>query len=218
MCGDRDSEIAVLVEDHEMEEEIAIADGVYNVGKFGHSFRMKLFEEHFGVKPGTELYQKYIDPVSKDAWFSMQEQAMANHQIYDSVFGCLPSDSVTNFAQIDSHIQSAQGLDTSGRGAEEAVASAMGSGNTDVTSNNGDERRMSSMSDRAMSPQSSRRGTSGRKSAFSGAMNVNMKESSHIAQKKHELGHVQGHIVYFPLKFLVDEQLEPKLFPAELFQ
>lgn len=113
MCGDRDSEIAVLVEDHEMEEEITIADGAYSVGKFGHSFRMKLFEEHFGIEPGTPLYHKYQDPVSKDAWFSMQEQAMNNHQIYDSVFGCLPSDSVTSFAQIDSHIQSAQGLDTS---------------------------------------------------------------------------------------------------------
>ncbi|KAG6973427.1 hypothetical protein JG688_00003524 [Phytophthora aleatoria] len=220
MCGDRDSEIAVLVEDHEMEEEIAIADGTYNVGKFAHSFRMKLFEEHFGLEPGTPKYQKYQDPVSKDTWFSMQEQAMTNHQIYDSVFGCLPSDSVTSFAQIDSHIQSAQGLDTSGRGAEEAVAAAMATDATDITSNNGEERRMSSMSDRVMSPQNSSRGTStrGRKSAFSGAMNVNMKESSHIAQQKHELSNVQGHIVYFPLKFLVDEQLEPKLFPAELFQ
>ncbi|KAK1948003.1 Phospholipase D zeta 2 [Phytophthora citrophthora] len=220
MCGDRDSEIAVLVEDHEMEEEITLADGAYNVGKFAHSFRMKLFEEHFGVKPGTPMYNKYQDPVSKDAWFSMQEQAMNNHQIYDSVFGCLPSDSVTSFAQIDSHIQSAQGLDTSGRGADEAVAAAMGSGITDATSNNGEEARMSSMSDRVLSPTNSARGTStrGRKSAFSGAMNVNMKESSHIAQKKHELGNIQGHIVYFPLKFLVDEQLEPKLFPADLFQ
>ncbi|KAG1700187.1 hypothetical protein DVH05_011995 [Phytophthora capsici] len=219
MCGDRDSEIAVLVEDHEMEEDVGIADGVFKVGKFAHSFRMKLFEEHFGVKQGTPLYQKYQDPVSKDAWFSMQEQAMNNHQIYDSVFGCLPSDSVTSFAQIDSHIQSAQGLDTSGRGADEAVAAAMGSGITDATSNN-EEARMSSVSDRALSPANSARGTStrGRKSAFSGAMNVNMKESSHIAQKKHELGNVQGHIVYFPLKFLVDEQLEPKLFPSDLFQ
>ncbi|KAE9357171.1 hypothetical protein PF008_g3299 [Phytophthora fragariae] len=214
MCGDRDSEIAVLVEDHEMEEEIAIADGAYNVGKFGHSFRMKLFEEHFGIEPGTPLYNKYQDPVSKDAWFSMQEQAMSNHQIYDSVFGCLPSDSVTSFAQIDSHIQSAQGLDTSDRGADEAVAAAMGSGITDATSNDG-HGRSSSLSDRAMTPQGS---TRGRKSVFSGAMNVNMKERAHIAQKKHELSNVQGHIVYFPLKFLVDEQLEPKLFPAELFQ
>ncbi|ETI43713.1 hypothetical protein F442_11304 [Phytophthora nicotianae P10297] len=220
MCGDRDSEIAVLVEDHEMEEEIAIADGTYNVGKFAHSFRMKLFEEHFGVQPGTPKYQKYQDPVSKDAWFSMQEQAMTNHQIYDSVFGCLPSDSVTTFAQIDSHIQSAQGLDTSGRGADEAVAAALATDATDATSNDGEGRRMSSMSDRVMSPQNSSRGTStrGRKSVFSGAMNVNMKESSHIAQQKHELSNVQGHIVYFPLKFLVDEQLEPKLFPADLFQ
>ncbi|KAI9907216.1 hypothetical protein PsorP6_003910 [Peronosclerospora sorghi] len=222
MCGDRDSEIAVLVEDHEMEEEITIADGSYNVGKFAHSFRMKLFEEHFGVKSGTALYHKYQDPVSKDAWFSMQEQAMTNHQIYESVFGCLPSDSVSTFAQIDAHIKSAQRLDTSGRGADEAVATALESGTrvTDTSSNHSERGRALSSSGTASSPQNSARGesTRGRKSVFSGAMNVNMKESSHIAQKKHELSHVQGHIVYFPLKFLADEQLEPKLFPAELFQ
>ncbi|RLN51367.1 hypothetical protein BBJ29_000682 [Phytophthora kernoviae] len=215
MCGDRDSEIAVLVEDHEMEEEIAIADGTYHVGKFAHSFRMKLFEEHFGITPNDSLYGKYRDPVSKDAWYSMQEQAMKNHQIYDSVFGCLPSDSVTTFSQIDEHIQSAQLLDTSGRGADEAVAAAMGSGITETTSNNGDLSRRSSLGDGPASPQGS---TRGRKSAFSGAMNVNMRESRHISEQKHELGSVRGHIVYFPLKFLVDEQLEPKLFPAELFQ
>ncbi|RLN10907.1 hypothetical protein BBJ28_00015764 [Nothophytophthora sp. Chile5] len=221
MCGDRDSEIAVMVEDHEMEEEITIGDGAYNVGKFAHSFRMKLFEEHFGIKPGTPQYHKYMDPVSTDAWFSMQEQAMANHQIYDSVFGCLPSDSVTSFSQIDAHLQTANDLDTSGRGADAAVAAAMASGVTETTSNNGDQGRGSSLSvgdnasNTASSPQGSARG---RKSVFGGAMNVNMKERSHIAQKKHELGNVQGHVVYFPLKFLVDEQLEPKLFPAELFQ
>ncbi|CAH0491128.1 unnamed protein product [Peronospora farinosa] len=222
MCGDRDSEIAVLVEDHEMEESIAIADGAYRVGKFGHSFRMKLFEEHFGVEPGTPLYQKYQDPVGKDAWFSMQEQAMNNHQIYDSVFGCLPSDNVTTFAQIDAHIQSAQELDTSGRGAEETVAEVLrsGVGILDSISNNEDNDRTSSVSGTAMSPQNSAKGNSsrGHKSVFSGAMNVNMNERSHIAQKKHELSNVQGHIVYFPLKFLMDEQLEPALFPAELFQ
>ncbi|CAI5741264.1 unnamed protein product [Hyaloperonospora brassicae] len=220
MCGDRDSEIAVLVEDHELEKGVALAGGAYNVGKFGHSFRMKLFEEHFGIEPGTPLYDKYRDPVEKDAWFSMQEQAMNNHQIYDSVFGCLPSDSVTTFAQIDSHIQSAQGLDTSGRGADEAVAAALES-SAGAFSNNGESSRASSsMSALAMSPHDSARArrTKGSKSAFSGAMNVNMKESAHIAEKKHELSNVQGHIVYFPLEFLVDEQLEPKLFPAELFQ
>ncbi|TDH65126.1 uncharacterized protein CCR75_000449 [Bremia lactucae] len=218
MCGDRDSEIAVLIEDDEIEEGITIADGVYNVGKFAHSFRMKLFEEHFGVQPGTPLYQKYVDPVNKEAWFSMQEQAMANYQIYDSVFGCLPSDSVTSFAQIDSHIQSAQDLDTSGRGADEAVAAATGANSTDTSSNKED--RTSSISDKVMSPGSSSRVSSskGPKSVFSGAMNVNMKERSQIAQRKHELCNVRGHVVYFPLKFLVDEQLEPKLFPAELFQ
>uniref|UniRef100_M4BXL5 Phospholipase n=1 Tax=Hyaloperonospora arabidopsidis (strain Emoy2) TaxID=559515 RepID=M4BXL5_HYAAE len=219
MCGDRDSEIAVVVEDHELEKGVALASGAFNVGKFGHSFRMKLFEEHFGVEPGTPLYNKYQDPVEKDAWFSMQEQAMNNHQIYDSVFGCLPSDSVTTFAQIDSHIQSAQGLDTSGRGADEAVAAALES-SAGALSNNSDRSRASSLSGVAMSPHDSVRArrTQGSKAAFSGAMNVNMKESSHIAEKKHELSNVQGHIVYFPLEFLVDEQLEPKLFPAELFQ
>ena len=67
------------------------------MGKFGHSFRMRLFEEHFGVAPGSDLYLKYSDPVGIDTWFLMQEHAMDNSVIYESVFGCFPADSVTSF-------------------------------------------------------------------------------------------------------------------------
>ncbi|GLD94968.1 hypothetical protein PINS_up003593 [Pythium insidiosum] len=105
MNGDRDSEIAVLVDDTELDEKTKIAGGTYPVGKFAHSFRMKLFEEHFGVQPGSALYKKYADPVSSETWFTMQDHAMRNCQIYESVFGCLPSDNVTTFKQITVHLE-----------------------------------------------------------------------------------------------------------------
>lgn len=37
----------------ELDDSIKIANGTHTVGKFAHSFRMKLFEEHFGITPGT---------------------------------------------------------------------------------------------------------------------------------------------------------------------
>jgi phosphatidylserine/phosphatidylglycerophosphate/cardiolipin synthase-like enzyme len=96
MNGDRDSEIAVVIEDVEHLEEVKLADGALCVGRFAHSFRMKLFEEHFG----QEMYLQYLDPVNIDTWFTMQDQAMKNYQIYENVFGCLPSDNILTFKQL----------------------------------------------------------------------------------------------------------------------
>jgi phospholipase D1/2 len=219
MCGDRDSEIAVVVEDHEMHESVKIANRTFAVGKFGHSFRMKLFEEHFGVTPGTPLYKKYEDPVNRDSWFTMQEQAMRNHQIYDSVFGCLPSDNVSSFKQIDPHMAALNSDGVHGAAANQAHRNSSPSSPSTRPSATPTEPVAAHDDEAALeSSLSSPVLDEGRKSVFSGAMTVNLRESSHISVKKEELHQVQGHIVYFPLKFLADEQLEPKLFPAELFQ
>jgi hypothetical protein len=57
-----------------------------------------------------------------------------------------------------------------------------------------------------------------RSGLIGGAMTVNRREEAQILVRKDELKEIHGHIVYFPLKFLLDEILEPKLYPAELFQ
>lgn len=292
MNGDRDSEIAVLVDDTEMDETMRIADNTMSVGKFAHSFRMKLFEEHFGIRRGTPLYEKYSDPVSHDSWYSMQDHALRNCQIYESVFGCLPSDNVLSFKQINMLIEPMYKRESFAASAKNAFhnrpklrsrgesSDATRISRISMTINNpsptpstgpnsplgllspkkiGDNKVVSSpLADDPVanseihpelspsSPSSSKHKKSGsaqgnlsphsassptngnataelspsgekREDSFMG-MNVNMRDSSQILGRKDELKAIQGHIVYFPLKFLVEEQLEPKLLPAELFQ
>lgn len=269
MTGDRDSEIAVLIDDTEMDENVRIANGVASVGKFAHSFRMKLFEEHFGVTPGSELYEKYRDPVTYNSWFAMQDHAMRNCQIYDSVFGCLPSDNIVSFKQINlqlhpdakregpavqarSAIQplspntqhprgekqpngklsphDSAGERTFGSPAdsktgsdsvvhEHQVEPDVTDGQTKKTDARRENRAGSSSAEGETDREDDGLAALTRDDSFlSGAMTANMRKSNQISVRKHELRGVQGQIVYFPLKFLADEALEPKLFPAELFQ
>lgn len=278
MTGDRDSEIAVLIDDTETDETVRIANGTASVGKFAHSFRMKLFEEHFGVEPGTELYEKYQDPVSYHSWFAMQDHAMRNCQIYDNVFGCLPSDNIVSFKQINMQINPDAKRESLSAQAKSAIQQhspkmrARGEKTTNGNAgnmlpngkqspaNNAGERMFgspahttntdSAVQDNQVDPDvSSKHGSGQAKAAagsedrvgsaaaggendpedglasltrddsfLSGAMTANMRGSNQISVHKHELREIQGQIVYFPLKFLADEALEPKLFPAELFQ
>lgn len=292
MNGDRDSEIAVLIDDTEMDETVRIADNTMSVGKFAHSFRMKLFEEHFGVSPGTPMYEKYSDPVNRDSWYSMQDQAMRNCQIYESVFGCLPSDNVLSFKQINMQMEPAPKRESfavtaknafnnrpkiRGRGessdATRISRISMTINNQSPTPSTGPGSPLSLLSPKKVSdnkivsspladdpvtnseiqpelspssPSSSKHKKNGsapgnqsphsasssaanaiaelspsgdkREDSFMSGMNVNMRDSTQILGRKDELKAIQGHIVYFPLKFLVDEPLEPKLLPSDLFQ
>lgn len=268
MTGDRDSEIAVLIDDTEMDDDVRIASGTASVGKFAHSFRMKLFEEHFGVTPGTPLYEKYQDPVAYSSWFAMQDHAMRNCQIYDNVFGCLPSDNVVSFKQINLQLNPearreslakkppqhspksrVRGGSASPPTAERTFGSPAHMNNSDAVVHDnqvepevGEVKHGSGKSadgdnndahddeigdtgadveaENTENEQQVGRGAmlTRDESFLSGAITANMRESSQILGRKDELRGIQGHIVYFPLKFLVDEALEPKLFPAELFQ
>lgn len=289
MTGDRDSEIAVLIDDTETDESVRIANGTASVGKFAHSFRMKLFEEHFGVAPGTPLYEKYQDPVSYSSWFAMQDHAMKNCQIYDNVFGCLPSDSIVSFKQINMQInpeaKARESLATQAKNAiqqhspkmrvrgesasnnisagtngnpspggkvsasptaERTFGSPVHKSSDSVVHDNqvepevggkhgsnkladGDNKNGNEYEGEIDAVSAAAEGTEvdsqdglamlTREDSFlSGAITSNMRESSQISVRKHELRGIQGQIVYFPLKFLAEEALEPKLFPAELFQ
>jgi phospholipase D1/2 len=276
MTGDRDSEIAVVVEDTDMHETVKLAGGTFTVGKFAHSFRMKLFEEHFGITPGTEQYTQYADPVQDDSWYSMQEQAMKNCQIYESVFACLPSDNVRSFKQISMYLENpvnANATPTSGNALRPGhrrtrmdsaapVPSSLASTTppmspTGVPSPEPTPSKVADQQDAIhddevqidasqLSPQPKANGSeAGSPTAapsqeesvdasqpakhphalshdhsrmLSGVIHLNLREDAQILKRKEELKEVQGHIVYFPLDFLADEPLEPKLLPADLFQ
>ncbi|KAF0716164.1 Aste57867_2992 [Aphanomyces stellatus] len=88
LCGDRDSEIAVVLEDSTM--EMGQFHGKQTtVGRFGHGLRRRLFEEHLGMD--------MEDPTTEVNWGRIRALANANTSIYEKVFQCFPTDSYSSY-------------------------------------------------------------------------------------------------------------------------
>uniref|UniRef100_A0A8C3HR92 Phospholipase n=1 Tax=Chrysemys picta bellii TaxID=8478 RepID=A0A8C3HR92_CHRPI len=98
MLGKRDSEMAIIVQDTETVP--SVMDGKdYKAGRFAQSLRLRCFRVVLGSS--ADLSADLQDPVSdrffKEVWVST---AARNATIFDKVFRCLPSDEVTNLAQL----------------------------------------------------------------------------------------------------------------------
>lgn len=102
LLGNRDSEIAVFIEDEEFE------DGTMNgekfpSGKYAGSLRKHLFKEHLGIlgREHERIDVDVTDPVCdrfyRDLWMGT---AKLNTQFYENVFHCIPTDSVQTYAQL----------------------------------------------------------------------------------------------------------------------
>lgn len=92
LLGHRDSEIGVLIEDREFSESTMNGEP-WSAGKFANSLRLSLWSEHLGLH-GEEISwikDPIVDKTYKDLWLAT---AMANSQIYQDVFSCIPNDSI----------------------------------------------------------------------------------------------------------------------------
>ena len=94
MWGSRDSELAVFI-DGQHDHAILVNSKIYRVNKKVHEFRVKLFEEHFGL-PSTEL----LFPSSNYFWAQAWNIARINTKVYESVFQVYPSSTYTNWAKL----------------------------------------------------------------------------------------------------------------------
>ncbi|XP_030402876.1 phospholipase D2 isoform X1 [Gopherus evgoodei] len=92
LLGRRDSELAVLVEDTELVP--SVMDGQpYQAGKFALSLRLDCFRLLLGGSGTSGLDVQ--DPLSDDFFHGVwKATALANANIYDQVFRCLPSNAV----------------------------------------------------------------------------------------------------------------------------
>ncbi|XP_076810877.1 phospholipase D1-like isoform X2 [Clavelina lepadiformis] len=113
MTGERDSEVAMLIEDTQFTQAI-MDEKPYNVGLYAASLRRRCFCEHLGFLPkdydGTsatfdplhdEAALKVSDIVAdkffKDTWM---KTAAVNTTIYEKVFKCVPSDYIRTLENI----------------------------------------------------------------------------------------------------------------------
>ena len=88
MLGDRDSEVAVILEDTDMVEG-KMKGQAYNVGKFSHTLRCHLMREHLGlldteVSEDSSLSLKVEDPLihSADIWSIAVKNALAYERVF----------------------------------------------------------------------------------------------------------------------------------------
>ncbi|KAJ2627423.1 hypothetical protein H4R22_004413, partial [Coemansia sp. RSA 1290] len=127
MCGNRDSEIAMVIED--TEPVVTTMDGrPYQAAKFAHSLRVQLCQEHCGLlesfdqlrfvnemfagnppidttrseeeKAQMQRARKAVEDPLSDAFLHLWwDTATTNEQVFRDVFRCVPDDTVETFDQ-----------------------------------------------------------------------------------------------------------------------
>ncbi|XP_020768692.2 phospholipase D2 isoform X2 [Odocoileus virginianus] len=101
LLGKRDSELAVLIEDTEMEP--SLMNGVeYQAGRFALSLRKHCFSVILGAAAWPDLDLR--DPVC-DAFFQLwQGTAESNANIYEQIFRCLPSNATRSLRALREYV------------------------------------------------------------------------------------------------------------------
>ncbi|XP_059486172.1 phospholipase D2 isoform X2 [Neocloeon triangulifer] len=109
LLGNRDSEIAIVIEDEEMND--STMDGrPYQAGRYAGTMRRRIFREHLGLLETAEGDSLVRDPVSDEFYHGRwRKTASINTDTFEKVFNCVPSDQVRNFQQL-TEIQSSTPL------------------------------------------------------------------------------------------------------------
>ncbi|XP_059763026.1 phospholipase D2 isoform X3 [Balaenoptera ricei] len=101
LLGKRDSELAVLIEDTEM--EASLMNGVeYQAGRFALSLRKHCFSVILGADARPDLDLR--DPVCDDFFQSWQDTAESNANIYEQIFRCLPSNATRSLRALREYV------------------------------------------------------------------------------------------------------------------
>ncbi|XP_047402673.1 phospholipase D2 isoform X4 [Sciurus carolinensis] len=101
LLGKRDSELAVLIEDTEMEP--SLMDGAeYQAGRFALSLRKHCFSVILGANARPDLDLR--DPICDDFFQLWQETAENNANIYEQIFRCLPSNATRSLRTLREYV------------------------------------------------------------------------------------------------------------------
>eukprot|EP00828_Plagiopyla_frontata_P033709 TRINITY_DN4377_c0_g1_i1.p1 TRINITY_DN4377_c0_g1~~TRINITY_DN4377_c0_g1_i1.p1 ORF type:complete len:252 (+),score=53.78 TRINITY_DN4377_c0_g1_i1:109-864(+) len=95
MLGNRDSEIAMIIEDQEAIKTVMNGE-TYKARKFAHTLRQEIFQEHFGLTP-----EESIDPLAEEMFKKISETAKNNTQIYRELFYPYPDDYIIQLSDLD---------------------------------------------------------------------------------------------------------------------
>lgn len=94
MMGDRDSEIAVIIEDMQFQDGV-MNDKPHRRGVVVSALRLQLFREHLGLVDSDD---SVLDPTSEHTWLEIKGVSQQNTKIYETVFDCAPSNNMRAFS------------------------------------------------------------------------------------------------------------------------
>lgn len=94
MMGDRDSEIAVIIEDMQFQDG-RMNDTAHRRGVVVSALRLQLFREHLGLADSDD---SVADPTSESTWLAIKGISQQNTKIYETVFDCAPSNNMRAFS------------------------------------------------------------------------------------------------------------------------
>jgi len=97
LLGLRDSELNVVLRDTDTME--VMLGGPWQAGRLASGFRRALFARHLGWRP-DEPQGDLADPLSRAALQEVGQLARRNTEIYEEVFGSLPSDAISTWSQL----------------------------------------------------------------------------------------------------------------------
>ena len=93
LLGDRDSEIAILIEE-KMEDNFIMDGNKYQASKTAVELRKKLMAEFLGIDLNDPIL---VDPVNNDLFNYMNSKARINTEIYRTLFQCFPDNLYTSY-------------------------------------------------------------------------------------------------------------------------
>ncbi|XP_037834927.1 phospholipase D1-like isoform X2 [Kryptolebias marmoratus] len=124
MLGDRDSELAVFVEDEERVPSV-MGGQEYEAGPLTLALRKECFSVLVGGTSDPSI--NIDDPISDDFFFLVWNQtAKLNATIYSTVFKCLPCDAVHNMQQLREYNDEKPLSETDSEQAEEELKAVRG--------------------------------------------------------------------------------------------
>lgn len=131
MLGDRDSEIALVVEDQDMIDS-QMAGQYWKAGRFAATLRRRLYKEHLGLLPpqsntlqpneptksmlpvnvpqedelGSRDDQTVADPMGRELVQMWERQANVNTEAFGKVFRCVPAAGIINWKEYAEYVPS----------------------------------------------------------------------------------------------------------------
>lgn len=103
MVGNRDSEIAMIIEDKEKIMSVFNGQDI-EVSKFAHHFRMDLFQEHSGSSNTMALR----DPMSDKFYHIWDRRAKKNTRRFRKIFACYPDDLIGSLNEVQDFMKEAR--------------------------------------------------------------------------------------------------------------